>query len=177
MRTLRKNQIYLIEFVEKCSFYSRLCNIFYMTMDTSVPMPEGNKKRWLEIFAQRIIYPPPPTQKPETPPLKPPSRTPFRKSPLRSKIAPRFASADGSTGPRGRIRVHPSEPCAVRRWTHFTGNHYRACEEAECGGDYSWKSGVFVPIGILFPNRVAYHLYYLHLLHRNGECQNEARLN
>jgi len=70
-----------------------------------------------------------------------------------------------------------SEPCAVRRWTHFTGNHYRACEEAECGGDYSWKSGVFVPIGILFPNRVAYHLYYLHLLHRNGECQNEARLN
>jgi hypothetical protein len=24
-------------------------------------MPEGNKKRWLEIFAQRIIYPPPPT--------------------------------------------------------------------------------------------------------------------
>jgi hypothetical protein len=61
MRTLRKNQIYLIEFVEKCSFYSRLCNIFYMTMDTSLPMPEGNKKRWLEIFAQRTIYPPPPT--------------------------------------------------------------------------------------------------------------------
>jgi hypothetical protein len=32
-----------------------------MTMDTSLPMPEADKKRWLEIFAQRITYPPPPT--------------------------------------------------------------------------------------------------------------------
>jgi hypothetical protein len=59
--TPQKTKSDLIEFIEKCSFYSRLCNIFYMTMDTSLPMPEGDKKRWLEIFAQRIIYPPPPT--------------------------------------------------------------------------------------------------------------------
>jgi hypothetical protein len=59
--TPQKTKSDLIKFIEKCSFYSRLCNIFYMTMDTSLPMPEGDKKRWLEIFAQRIIYPPPPT--------------------------------------------------------------------------------------------------------------------
>jgi hypothetical protein len=59
--TPQKTKSDLIDFIEKCSFYSRLCNMFYMTMDTSLPMPEADKKRWLEIFAQRITYPPPPT--------------------------------------------------------------------------------------------------------------------
>ena len=39
--TPQKTKSDLIDFIEKCSFYGRLCNMFYMTMDTSLPMPEA----------------------------------------------------------------------------------------------------------------------------------------
>jgi hypothetical protein len=51
----------LVDFMHKCDFYSRLCNMFNVTTGniTNVPIPEAEKKPWLDIFAQPIVYPPP----------------------------------------------------------------------------------------------------------------------
>jgi len=61
-------------FIEKCSFYSRLCNMFFMTMSGS-PIPEADKDSWLRIFREPVVYPPPTDhplsltpQEPDTPP-------------------------------------------------------------------------------------------------------------
>jgi hypothetical protein len=56
---MRKND--LLAFITKCDFYSRLLNMFCMTtglIALSVPIPEADKKPWLDIFAQPIVYPP-----------------------------------------------------------------------------------------------------------------------
>jgi hypothetical protein len=51
----------LITFIAKCDFYSRLCSMFIVMIGniTTVPIPEADKKPWLEIFSRPITYPPP----------------------------------------------------------------------------------------------------------------------
>ena len=48
----------LIEFMQKCSFYERLLNMFIPTTDDSYDMPGFDKIPWLSIFSQPIVYPP-----------------------------------------------------------------------------------------------------------------------
>lgn len=52
----------LIEFINKCVFYSRLMNMFWMvTSGVADATPGFDKQRWLDTFQQPIVYPPPPT--------------------------------------------------------------------------------------------------------------------
>ena len=52
----------LIDFSNKCDFYARLCNMFYV-VDSGITKnaPDFDMKPWLDIFQQPIIYPPPAT--------------------------------------------------------------------------------------------------------------------
>jgi hypothetical protein len=63
----------LLQFMAKCSFFTRLLSIFSIIARDQ--MPEDDKKSWLDIFRQPIVYPPPvghplslKQQAPETPP-------------------------------------------------------------------------------------------------------------
>jgi hypothetical protein len=49
----------ILKFMEKCSFFARLLNIFLLVTGDHSPMPEADKKPWLDIFQQPIVYPPP----------------------------------------------------------------------------------------------------------------------
>jgi hypothetical protein len=49
----------LLKFMEKCSFFTRLLNIFLITTGEHSPVPDADKTPWLEIFQQPIVYPPP----------------------------------------------------------------------------------------------------------------------
>jgi hypothetical protein len=57
--TPQKSVADLNAFIEKTSFYSRLCNMFFATMAFDIPEGYFNKQMWLDIFAQPIVYPPP----------------------------------------------------------------------------------------------------------------------
>jgi len=66
----------LVDFIRKCDFISRLCNMFSLHLDAGHPgVPHAP---WPDIFQQPVVYPPPDThplspkwKAPETPP--PPS--------------------------------------------------------------------------------------------------------
>lgn len=59
-----KDKNALLEFTAKCNFYARLLNMFCVTtglIAAATPISEADKGPWLDIFAQRITYPPPST--------------------------------------------------------------------------------------------------------------------
>jgi hypothetical protein len=68
----------LLEFIAKCSFYSRLCNMFHLTTGgfTVAPPADFESKPWFDIFSQPITYPPPAdhplSQRPPEPDTPPP---------------------------------------------------------------------------------------------------------
>lgn len=56
----RKDTAAILTFSAKCSFYSRLINMFYMVESTMVStIPDDVKTPWRDIFAQPVVYPPP----------------------------------------------------------------------------------------------------------------------
>jgi hypothetical protein len=69
----------LIDFSEKCDFFSRLCNmfVFIVLRPHHHTIGEAERKPWLDIFRQTITYPPsdehPLCRKPEAPQTPPPS--------------------------------------------------------------------------------------------------------
>jgi hypothetical protein len=59
-----KHKIDLLVFTARCSFYSRLINMFNLTtglIPTVVSITDDMKRPWLDIFSQPIVYPPPAT--------------------------------------------------------------------------------------------------------------------
>jgi hypothetical protein len=51
---------HLVEFIVKCDFYARLCNMFYLVHCLNPPsMNEDERQPWLDIFVRPIQYPPP----------------------------------------------------------------------------------------------------------------------
>lgn len=52
----------LVAFANKCSFYSRLINMLSLVLDPRHQESAASiRETWLEVFAQPITYPPPPT--------------------------------------------------------------------------------------------------------------------
>lgn len=52
----------LVSFIEKCSFYSRLINMFSLVTNPAhgQSLPAEARAKWLEAFSQSITYPAPP---------------------------------------------------------------------------------------------------------------------
>ncbi|MGA2232306.1 MAG: hypothetical protein ABSH22_15520 [Tepidisphaeraceae bacterium] len=81
--TLNASQ--LTDFIEKCGFVSRLCNMFHLFLLPQVlsTWPRDEVQTWRGIFQQRVVYPPPNNHplfpKPKAPGSPPP---PSPESPL-----------------------------------------------------------------------------------------------
>jgi hypothetical protein len=51
----------IAEFMRRCDFISRMCGVFhlFLTFPTALDQQPEVKQTWNDIFAQRVVYPPP----------------------------------------------------------------------------------------------------------------------
>jgi hypothetical protein len=68
----------LIEFIDKCVFFGRLCNMFtvVITPEMLANVDAASQRTWRDIFLQPVVYPPPLghplNPKPPAPEIQPP---------------------------------------------------------------------------------------------------------
>jgi hypothetical protein len=115
----------LIAFSEKFDFFSRLCNMFVFIVLRSHhhTIGEADRKPWLDIFRQPIIYPAPDghllARKPE-PPQTPPRSSPAYTKPFQTtrrylpaasaRISKTSVKASWTNSSRSRLKTM-AEPC------------------------------------------------------------------